>query len=66
MIECGCGDSGYAAGTSGKLLLVVLQSLDLTALQKKQFIVCINSLSLKVSVHPSQLRKGFEPAPSQI
>jgi hypothetical protein len=66
MIDYGCGDSGYAAGSSGKSLLVEPKSLGLTASQKKQFIVCMSSLGLKVSVHPSQLRKGFGPAPSQI
>jgi hypothetical protein len=66
MIDYGCGNSGYAAGTSGKSMLVEPKSLGLTASQKKQFSLCMSSLSLQVSVHPSQLRKGFGPAPSQI
>jgi hypothetical protein len=49
VIDYGCGDSGYAAGTSGKSMLVEPQSLALTASQKKQFIVCMKSLGLKVS-----------------
>jgi hypothetical protein len=66
MIDYGWGDSGYAAGTSGESTLVEPKSLGLTASQKKQFSVCMSSLSLQVSVHPSQLRKGFGPVPSQI
>jgi hypothetical protein len=66
VIDYGCGDSGYAAGTSGKSMLVEPQSLALTASQKKQFIICMKSLGLKVSVHPSQLRRGFGPTSSQI
>jgi hypothetical protein len=65
-IDYGCGDSGYAAGASGKSMLVEPKSLGLTASQKKQFSVCMSFLSLQVSVHPSQLREGFGLAPSQI
>jgi hypothetical protein len=39
MIDYDCSDSGYAAGTSGKSLLVEPKSLGLTASQKKQFIL---------------------------
>ena len=63
MIDYGCGDSGYAAGTSGKSMLVEPESLGLTASQKKQFSVCMSSLSLQVSVYPSQLRNRFGPVP---
>jgi hypothetical protein len=47
-------------------MLVEPKSLGMTAAQKKQFSVCMSSLSLQVSVHPSQLREGFGLAPSQI
>ena len=66
MIDYGCGDSGYAAGTSGKSMVVEPKSLGLTVSQQKQFSVCMSTLSLQASVHPSQLRKVFGPAPSQI
>ena len=66
MIDYGCDNSGYPADASGKSILVESKSLDLTTSQRKQLIVCMSSLSLQMSVHPSQLRKGFGLAPSRI
>jgi hypothetical protein len=50
MIDYGCGNSGYAAGTSGISMLVELESFGLTPSQKKQFSVCVHEFLEPASV----------------
>ncbi|KAG9675437.1 hypothetical protein KCV03_g10214, partial [Aureobasidium melanogenum] len=73
VIDYGYGDYGYAAGTSGKSMVVQPEPLQLTESLTRRFAKCIGALSLEPFVHPSQLRNSLgpssvqePPAPEQI
>ncbi|CAD0083689.1 unnamed protein product [Aureobasidium vineae] len=65
MIDYGCGDSGYAAGTLGKSMVVQPEPLQLTGSRTRRFAKCMRALSLEPFVHPSQLRNSLGPSSAQ-
>lgn len=65
VIDYGCGDHGYAAGTSGKSMVVQPEPLQLTESLTRRFAKCIGALSLEPFVHPSQLRNSLGPSSVQ-